>query len=79
MPLQASANTEVLDVIRNPPFLNIQTHSTNKRLGSQITCSIYVNGKLVHGGQMFSTGAFNELRLMDNSKTKGKPIKVSCK
>ena len=77
-PLEAIAAVKIIDITREYGFINVDVHSPNKPSLSDITCSVFVNDKLVQGGQKLSTGAFNRVIIRENSKTRGKPIEVSC-
>ena len=75
------ANVEILDMTREAGYIKIHIHSPNKKsYFDKITCSIFVNGKLVLGGQSISQGEFNTVLIMENSKTRNaNTFTASCK
>ena len=77
-PLEAIAAVKIIDITREYGFINVDVHSPNKPSLSNITCSVFVDGKLVQGGQVSALGAFNRVMIQENSKTRGKSIQVSC-
>ena len=50
-PLEAIAAVKVIDITREYGFINVDVHSPNKSSLSRITCSVFVDGKLVQGGK----------------------------
>ena len=79
-PIIASAEVKIIDITRQYGVtIDIDVHSPQKTgLRDRITCSVFVDGKLVQGDQIYSMGMFNCVSIMENSKTKGKDIKAKC-